>query len=57
MVVVAAKGGPEAHHAMHFPLTVGSLAVQRTPRVSLGKMRALLEKPRSLRRSPLECQG
>lgn len=28
MVVVAAKGGPEADHAMHFPLAVIRLAVQ-----------------------------
>lgn len=36
-VVVAAQTGPEADHAMHFPLAATSLAVQWPSRVSLGK--------------------
>lgn len=37
VVVVAAEGGPEADHAVHLPLAVGLLAVQRSSRVSLRK--------------------
>lgn len=39
VVVVAAEGGPEADHAMHFPLAVSPLAVQRSSGVSLRKAR------------------
>lgn len=42
MVVVAAEGGPEADHAVHFPLAVSPLAVQWSSGVSLRKARVLL---------------
>lgn len=48
MVVVAAKGGPEADHAVHLPLAIGLLAVQGSSGVSLGKAGLCQEGPGSL---------
>lgn len=41
VVVVATEGGPEADYAVHLPLAISPLAVQRPTGVPLGKARVL----------------